>query len=758
MFTDFTLCRFLLARLTFDSLVGHKSPKAIKATLNTLSGGAGSLDSAYDDAMKRIEQQDQPSRELAIRTLLWISQGKRLLSVAEMQQAVAIELGESDLDPDSTVDCDDIISACTGLVTRGHTSCGCEILRLVHYTTQEYLERTTAKYFPKAQQYLASTCLTYLLFDVFSGALCPQANASKNRVWDEAKEFLCFGCRKCWTADQHKSYKNPDESLQVDAHNAGLCRNYQYEEYSFYAYAAWYWGDHAENFDDEAIRIMTERFLDDHKRVSGALHFVRYGFHTYEYEAFKLEESNPRSAMQLAAFLGLTKIMSERLDNESEPDVKDWSGATPLFWAACRGHEDVVRLLTTHENVNPNVSDRYGKTPLMEAVQERHIAIVQRLLAFEYIEINAQEHWDQSALTYAIRLEQNSTQILKLLLACDNIDVNLEDKGGRTPLMVAVESGNEEAIPLLLAHRDIQVNKRNWRGRTALNIAAVLGNTIATQLLLAHGDIQVNIRDNKGQTALHLAAKRENAEAMRLLLAQEDTQANIRDNKGQTALHLAAKRENAEAMRLLLAQEDTQVNIRDNKGSTALHVAVKRWELWWELELLNAPKIDVAELFLARGDVDVNLRDMDGYSPLYHAVHSGEPDVVQLLLTREDLEISVEDGEVGRLVSVAEDLQDLEREGKRSGLKMVGDKGRLVSLPRDTEREKKMVDAYNAIIILLRSYVQQRSSNTTSANLRQRIPERLAHNSNDNNDHEEDDDEDGGDAAYRTNNVEVIEE
>ena len=664
MFSDFTLCRFLLARLTFDSLVGHKSPKAIKATLNTLSGGAGSLDSAYDDAMRRIENQHPDDRDLAKRTLLWISQGKCLLSVADMQQAVAIELGESDLDPDSTVDCDDIISACIGLVTRGRTSSGCEILRLVHYTTQEYLERTTTNYFPKAQQYLASTCLTYLLFDVFSGALCPQADASKNRVWDEAKESLCFGCKKCWTADQHKSYENPDESLQVDAHNADLCCNYQYEEYSFYAYAAWYWGDHAENCDDEAVRIMIERFLDDHKRVSGALHFVRDGFHTYRPEAFKLEDSNPGSAMQLAAYLGLTKIMSERLENESEPDVKDWCGATPLFWAAYRGHEDVVRLLMAHENVNPNVSDCYGKTPLMVAVEERHIAIVQRLLAFEYIEINAQENWDWSALFYAIRLEQNSTQISKLLLACDNIDVNLKDMEGRTPLMVAVDSKKEEAIPLLLAHRDIQVNERDW--------------------------------------------------------------------KGQTALYIAAKLRNTKAMQLLLAREDIQVNIRDSTGSTALHVAIK------PNILLTPAKLDVVELFLARGDVDVNIRDMDGYSPFYHAVHSGQPDVMHLLLTREDLEISVEDGEVGRLVSVAENVRDKECEGKR-------------------------IDAYNATIILLRSYFQQKSSNTTSAKFRQRIPERFAYINNDDYDHddveeEEEEEEDSRDAAYRTNNVEVIEE
>ena len=421
--------------------------------------------------MSRIENQHPDDRDLAKRTLLWILQGKRLLSVAEMQQAVAIELGESDLDLDSTVDCDDMISACTGLVTRGRTSSGCEILRLVHYTTQDYLERTTAKYFPKSEEYLASSCLTYLLFDVFSGALCPQLNASETRVWHEAKEFLCFGCKRCWTTEKHESYRNLGMFSKFDASGADLCWNARDKEYPFYAYAAWYWGNHTEDCDDEAIRILTERFLDDHKRVSGVWHFVRQrGSDSYRLMTFRLEDSNPGSPMQLVAFLGLTKIMSERLENGSEPDVKDWFGETPLFWAAYRGHEDIVRLLMTREDVNPNVRDRYGTTPLMMAVTKKHIAIVQRLLAYEYIDINAKDETKGfSALHYALFRRSfsrpDALQILKLLLAHDNINVNSKDDKGQAPLMFAVKYENGEIFRLLLAHGNIQANIRDEHGQ-----------------------------------------------------------------------------------------------------------------------------------------------------------------------------------------------------------------------------------------------------------------------------------------------------
>ena len=690
---DFTMCRILLARLTFDSLVGQITRKAIRRALDNLSRGSSSLDSAYDEAMKRIEDQHPARHDLAKRALLWIIHGQRSLSVAEMQQAVAIELGEPDIDPDNTVDCDDIISACKGLITRDTdievlTSKGRrrtrrrDILRLVHYTAREYLERTKTKYFSKAQEHLASSCLTYLLFDVFSGAICSQPDVFGDRPRYKVNELLCFGSKRCWTLANHETYNDSGDFLLLAICDAEFCWNTRDKEYPFYAYAAWYWGHHTENCDNEDIRILTKRFLNDHKRISGALYFVREDDRDSDrHVAFKLEDSNPGSAMQLAAFLGLTKIMSERLENGSEPDVKDWSGATPLFWAADRGHEDVVRLLMTRQDVNPNVRDHYGKTPLIVAAQKQHIAIVQRLLAYEYIEVNAKDYLGLSVLMYAIRLGQDCTQMLKLLLSCANINVNLKSDRGITPLMKAV------------AYEDGEI----------------------TRLLLAHGDIQVNIRGEKGRTALHFGATQRNAEALRLLLAQEDIQVNIRDNRGSTALHVAVKSKwELEALQLLLARDDLEVNATNDRGESALFDAVR-----------NAPDTyspNMAHLFLARGDVDVNIRDVDGYSPLYHAVRFRQPHVVQLLLTREDLEISVEDGEVGSLISVAEDL-------------------------RDKQIEDKRIDLYNAIIILLRSYSEQRSSNTTSANPRQRMPERLAHI-----------DEKDDDAAHETDNVRIIEE
>jgi hypothetical protein len=65
----------------------------------------------------------------------WITCAKRSLTTAELQHALAVEIGEPKLDEDNLLEIEDMVSMCAGLVTVDEES---KIIRLVHYTTQEY--------------------------------------------------------------------------------------------------------------------------------------------------------------------------------------------------------------------------------------------------------------------------------------------------------------------------------------------------------------------------------------------------------------------------------------------------------------------------------------------------------------------------------------------------------------------------------------------------------------------------------------------
>jgi hypothetical protein len=74
------------------------------------------VDKSYDDAMERIERQDEKRRGLAKQALMWITHAFRPLHVKELQHALAVESDATVLDPEAIIHEDILISVCAGLV------------------------------------------------------------------------------------------------------------------------------------------------------------------------------------------------------------------------------------------------------------------------------------------------------------------------------------------------------------------------------------------------------------------------------------------------------------------------------------------------------------------------------------------------------------------------------------------------------------------------------------------------------------------
>ncbi|KAJ4242767.1 hypothetical protein NW757_011840 [Fusarium falciforme] len=138
--------------------------KALCTALEGLPRGSTAYDNTYEKTMKRLQTQVPDQAEFAKDVLQWIVCAKTPLKVSQLQQALAVEIGKEDLDLHNVPDADDMVTACGGLVTVDQAS---GIIRLVHYTTQEYLERTRDIWFPTAEDQMAEVCLTYLSFKRF---------------------------------------------------------------------------------------------------------------------------------------------------------------------------------------------------------------------------------------------------------------------------------------------------------------------------------------------------------------------------------------------------------------------------------------------------------------------------------------------------------------------------------------------------------------------------------------------------------------
>jgi hypothetical protein len=112
--------------------------------------------------MERIKAQPAGDSSLALRLLSWIVFATRPLQLTEIQHALAVhdlEAENRSISVESLTHQNKHINICAGMI---RVEEGSNIIRLIHYTAQEYLERSYSSLFPHAQQDIGVTCLKYL--------------------------------------------------------------------------------------------------------------------------------------------------------------------------------------------------------------------------------------------------------------------------------------------------------------------------------------------------------------------------------------------------------------------------------------------------------------------------------------------------------------------------------------------------------------------------------------------------------------------
>ncbi|PKK51563.1 hypothetical protein CI102_2964, partial [Trichoderma harzianum] len=164
---------FLLAKIYLDTLVDKVTVTDVREAVMQLPkqiSGSGEdkileiFNQAYESAWERINGQKEGFRNIATRVLAWISSAKRPLSTKELQHALAVKIGMDELDEDAIPQVQDMVSFCAGLVTVDEES---DVIRLVHYTTQEFFEKKKTDWFCNVEAMIAETCISYLSFTAF---------------------------------------------------------------------------------------------------------------------------------------------------------------------------------------------------------------------------------------------------------------------------------------------------------------------------------------------------------------------------------------------------------------------------------------------------------------------------------------------------------------------------------------------------------------------------------------------------------------
>ena len=118
----------------------------------------------------------------------------------------------------------------------------------------------------------------------------------------------------------------------------------------------------------------------------------------------------------------------------------------------------------------------------------------------------------------------------RILLSDHRVDVNCNDKGGRTPLHMAA---NVEVAQLLLVNEKVDVNAKDKDNATALHFAAERDLHEILGLILAHPRLNsVNCVDDEGEAPVMTALLSKSFKCLRKLLAHPTVNLDITDRKG----------------------------------------------------------------------------------------------------------------------------------------------------------------------------------------------------------------------------------
>ncbi|KAH6665146.1 hypothetical protein B0J14DRAFT_492700 [Halenospora varia] len=167
---------FLLARLHVDALATKHSVKDIRSTLQNLPRG---LSDTYDEALSRIFEQQEDDAEFARKVLCWVTYAVRPLTMPELKHALAISPDDTEIDEEGCPEEEFILSLCAGLVLHEPRS---GLIRLVHYTAQEHLEKTLVFRYPAVHEDITIACLTYISLEELSAGTCKTISEERLRA------------------------------------------------------------------------------------------------------------------------------------------------------------------------------------------------------------------------------------------------------------------------------------------------------------------------------------------------------------------------------------------------------------------------------------------------------------------------------------------------------------------------------------------------------------------------------------------------
>ncbi|XP_014232822.1 serine/threonine-protein phosphatase 6 regulatory ankyrin repeat subunit A-like [Trichogramma pretiosum] len=206
--------------------------------------------------------------------------------------------------------------------------------------------------------------------------------------------------------------------------------------------------------------------------------------------------SNWREESEIFSFLKIFFDINDELHQQVKLDTPEKKlGQTPLHLALHFGLQKVAELLL-RRGANPNLADNDGTTPLhllCRWFDDKFLKIFFEICVNQVVQVNVEDKWNVRPLDRA--LVDRNKKVIEVLLR-RGADPNWVDQDGKTPLHWICEGYFEEVTMSFLKiifeiaddkHQLVQVDAQDRRGRTPLQSAVEKLQPFVVDILLDHG-------------------------------------------------------------------------------------------------------------------------------------------------------------------------------------------------------------------------------------------------------------------------------